>query len=76
MLRIAAEIRKRDDRLSAFADEVTEELLRTRVGRHLLSGQPLSGGGRALTDRDQLAELLARAEDWLLDMLVEGEDRR
>lgn len=76
MLRIAASVQEDGDRLRQLKDTVSADLLRGRVGRHLRTLDLWSGDLDDPSRQQQWEKLLKKAEDWLLDMLVEGGDGR
>jgi len=76
LLRIADELRSDERQLETFLEQLTGDLTRSRIGRHLRIGQALPSSGERSGGQEDVSELLMRAEDWLLDMLIERSERR
>jgi DNA repair exonuclease SbcCD nuclease subunit len=81
LLRLADELRTDEAQLEQFAEQMTEELLRSRAGKYIREGQAVYAGAagdavHGAVGREELREWLDRAEEWLLDRLLEGGDQR
>jgi DNA repair exonuclease SbcCD nuclease subunit len=81
LLRIAAELRRDEAQLAQYAEQVMDELVRSRAGKYIREGRAVYTGAAeeavyAAASHDELREWLDRAEDWLLDRLLEGGGQR
>jgi len=81
LMRLAEELRMDEAQLALYAEQVTEELLRSRAGKYIREGRAVYAGAasdavHAATDHQELRDLLDRAEEWLLDRLLEGGGQR